>query len=445
MDFFRIVYDYAFILQLLTVCTSLIIIFYPIKKTWKTAGEVVLQLIILFSAGTLLNWGLFALADVVTPLRGINFPVSWLVLILGYLFFIKSPFVNRILMGSTLFVTVYSIILISRQFMGFFPEELRWMNVFIYIFIILYSILLHRLSLKEYTDLPLKSAIMMFVINACLAVLLIIKEGPGITPNVTKDFATTDWYYIMTLHFFCAISICSYLMLHFYAKTRKSMVQLQVENKLLEADRERIESFETAREDFHLLRHDINNQLNVLQIMLEKKDYDEALKYFDSMYSNFVHSKRYDFIDCGNSVINSVINMEISKAKRYDIDIKSNINISDDLPFEKSDISRILVNLIDNSIEALAKVEEDNKQILCSLLIHGEYLYIGVQNKINKDAKPEKILSMNTDKEDQINHGFGHRIVKKIADKYNGHTNYSVEDGVFFAEVMLDLKYDLKR
>ena len=52
---------------------------------------------------------------------------------------------------------------------------------------------------------------------------------------------------------------------------------------------------------------------------------------------------------------------------------------------------------------------------------------------------------MNTEKEDQVNHGFGHRIVKKIADRYNGHVNYSIEDGIFYAEVMLDTKYDAKR
>ena len=52
---------------------------------------------------------------------------------------------------------------------------------------------------------------------------------------------------------------------------------------------------------------------------------------------------------------------------------------------------------------------------------------------------------MNTEKDDTIDHGFGHRIVKKIANKYNGHVNYSIEDETFFAEVMLDLKYDMKR
>ena len=162
------------------------------------------------------------------------------------------------------------------------------------------------------------------------------------------------------------------------------------------------------------------------------------------MQAIFIHNNKFDFIDCGNSVINSVINMEILKAKRNDIEIIANINVPNELPFETSDISRILVNLIDNSIEGLMRIDENEKHVDCSILTHGEYLYIGVQNKINSDAKPEKLLRMNTEKGDQLHHGFGHRIVKKIANKYNGHVNYSIEDSTFFAEVMLDLKFNNK-
>ena len=86
-------------------------------------------------------------------------------------------------------------------------------------------------------------------------------------------------------------------------------------------------------------------------------------------------------------------------------------------------------------------MKDENKDINISILTHGEYLYIGVQNKVSHDSNPDKLLRMNTEKEDQANHGFGHRIVKKIARKYNGHVNYSIENDIFIAEVMLDINY----
>ena len=442
MDFYYIVYDYVFIFQLLTVCISLVVIFNHFEKDWKVLLKLGIEVLILFIVGTLLNWGLFELSYVVPFLRGINFPLSWLLLISGYLFFVKTPVINRFLIGGTLFVTVTAIITLGRQLMILIPPQFipANINLVVYIFIVLYSILLHKLSLKEYTDLPLLSVIMMLIITIVLSFLLFGKQ----IYDVNKDPFAVDVFYIFTLIFYYIISICSYLMLYFYAKVRKTNVELQVENKLLEADRERIESFENTREEFHLLRHDFFNQMNILQILLEKKDYDGLQKYFDSMEKNLVHDNKYDFIDCGNSLINSVINMEILKAKRNEIEVKTNINVPCELPFEFSDICRVLVNLIDNSIEGLLRIDDKEKVVFCSVLTHGEYLYIGVQNKTNADFKPDKLLVMNTEKEDSVNHGFGHIIVKKIANKYNGHVNYSIEDGIFFAEVMLDIEYNMK-
>ena len=442
MIFFQRVYDYVFIIQLLTVCLSLVIIFYPIKKNVKSILIAILHFVILFLMGTLLNYGLFALAEIVTPLRGINFPISWLLLILGYLFFVKIPFINSVLMGGTLFVTVDCAICLGRQLMPYVPHLFAdGINIFVCVFIILYSIVLNRLSLKVYTDLPLKSAIMLLVITICLSSLLISKQSYDLNKNIQLG----DSFYIFSLISFYIMSICSYLMLYFYAKVKKTNVQLQVENKMLEADKERIEMYENSREDFHLLRHDFYNQMNVMEIMLENKEYDELQKYFNSMRTNLNLDNRYDFIDCGNPTINSVINMEIMKGRKHDIDIVPNINVPSELPFEESDICRILVNLIDNSIEALLRNEIESKKINLQIMTHGEYLYIGVQNPIGEHAKPEKVLALNTEKEDQSNHGFGHRIVKKIVDKYNGHVNYSIEEGTFFAEVMLDIEYDTKR
>ena len=45
---------------------------------------------------------------------------------------------------------------------------------------------------------------------------------------------------------------------------------------------------------------------------------------------------------------------------------------------------------------------------------------------------------MNTVKDDAVNHGYGHKIVKRIVEKYNGYVNYTVVENEFVAEVMLD-------
>ena len=83
----------------------------------------------------------------------------------------------------------------------------------------------------------------------------------------------------------------------------------------------------------------------------------------------------------------------------------------------------------------------DSKDYLIDVKIgkRADYLYISVQNEIRDDTDRETLLKMNTVKDDAVNHGYGHKIVKKIVDKYNGCVNYTISENEFIAEVMLDL------
>ena len=46
---------------------------------------------------------------------------------------------------------------------------------------------------------------------------------------------------------------------------------------------------------------------------------------------------------------------------------------------------------------------------------------------------------MKTAKRDPESHGYGHRIVAHIVEKYNGCVRYAVEDNEFLSDVMMDL------
>ena len=49
---------------------------------------------------------------------------------------------------------------------------------------------------------------------------------------------------------------------------------------------------------------------------------------------------------------------------------------------------------------------------------------------------------LRTTKKDEQMHGYGTRIVARLAEKYNGCADYSLADGQFVAQVMLDMTED---
>ena len=52
------------------------------------------------------------------------------------------------------------------------------------------------------------------------------------------------------------------------------------------------------------------------------------------------------------------------------------------------------------------------------------------------DCVPDK---MPTSKEYSVGHGLGMGIIHRIAEKYNGHVHFHIENGNFISEVMLNM------
>ena len=109
-----------------------------------------------------------------------------------------------------------------------------------------------------------------------------------------------------------------------------------------------------------------------------------------------------------NDTINTILNLKNKKAADSGIEIKATVNESFAIKISDYDLSRILFNLIDNSIEAL---ENCDKEKICNFEIFSDKdkVEITVSNICNtKNIK-------NT-----IDRGNGTGIIKEIAKKYNG-------------------------
>lgn len=435
-DFFTFVYDYVFIAQLIAVCLALLIVFYPLKKTVKSCLIALAHFIALFAANTLINWGLFALSQVFKPISGINFQLAYIISVIAYMFVVrKMPVMSRVIMGATLCVTIIAVCDLARQIMNFMPSDSEYINIIAYVLIIIYSLILHKFTLSNYRDIPLVSVIMILINTVSSAMLILVNTRI----RVNAGNRGGDVYYALSLAVIYVVNVTGYMMIFFHCKVRKEMTELQVENKLLEADKQMLVVSEQAISEMRQMRHDIKNQYKVISLMVQEKKYEELEKYLNSMTETLLPLGGTSFIDCGNALINSVVNMEILKANKYGIQLITKINVPQELPFGHSDLCRILVNLLDNAIEGITRA--DNKKFLidCKITRHAGYLYICVRNEIRDDSNIDKLLQLNTQKEDIVNHGFGHRIVKKIARKYNGFVSYSVEENNFIAEVMLDM------
>ena len=438
MNFFFDIYDWAMISQLLTVSFSVVWVFRHFEPKTKVVLGALFHVVIVFLLGTLLNYGLFSLANDVTILQGINFPLSWLITVILYIsFFSDIPVTNRVIMGATLFVSIvtmtelghYGSMLIANKLgTGVFTIPCYVMQD---VLIIAFAVFIKKFSLSRYTEIPSISAVLIIINTVVMSMVVFINTRfmiSGINDN-------KELYCVILLAEYIMV-ITGYLMVWFHCKVRREKTELEVENRLLESDRMTLMVTEKAVEEMRCLRHDIKNQYLIMKMLIEDGKYRELDEYFSSMNLNELITGGIKFIDCGNELLNSIINMEVMKASSKGVDFTVKINVADDINIEKSDLCRVLVNLIDNAIEAVERNNAYGNPVDCKISKNKEYLYICVRNSLG-DVADKKVLELVTSKHDTELHGYGHRIVDKLVNKYQGYIKYSIENGEFVAEAML--------
>ena len=211
------------------------------------------------------------------------------------------------------------------------------------------------------------------------------------------------------------------------------MAQIEAENKALEYQNQlNLNYFSELKEnetELRKIKHDISGCLETMkEIIYTEKDTEKAQHFFDelSMTLGNITTGFY----CKNSLINAII---ISKSKICDkqgIRLSAEIKIPEALNISDTDICRILVNMLDNAIEANEK-EDKNKFIDLSIKENDGFIYLSTLNPFSG----ENIGS--TTKENKKEHGYGLRILNDIAQKYNGYTKTAADKNVIFILIVL--------
>ena len=92
--------------------------------------------------------------------------------------------------------------------------------------------------------------------------------------------------------------------------------------------------------------------------------------------------------------------------------------------------------MCDNAIEYLS--DKQVKKMFVRFDKKGAYYIITVKNSIEQSVLSDN-PNLITCKEDRVFHGNGIPSVKKIAEYYNGCTNFIEKDNMFISKIMLEI------
>ena len=181
--------------------------------------------------------------------------------------------------------------------------------------------------------------------------------------------------------------------------------------------------------ELHVLKHDLNHELDIVSGLLEKNDVQQALRllsdYRDKVWNvtNFVHT--------GNNIIDYLIYIKLSLAKEKNIEVKSQIELFD-VKIDQNDLCLILANIFDNAIE---NTKGDNF-LEFEFRLTNDFIKIRLINSIvNKGLN--NICNFTTCKSDKINHGYGIKSVRSLVNKHKGIIEIREKDDLFSVDILI--------
>lgn len=370
----------------------------------------------------------------------INFIYCYLTILIYCLIFLKGSLVKKIL-ATTIGQLIYQII--SIAFVAFwlligFSVKAMHESTLIYISTIIITHLLtfvsYILIVKVYKNINIKlkesETLLITIICVLTYIFFAVSSHTAVIINDTR----VSIFMVITTVCLIAMNIVTYLVIIKMSKNN----HIEQENALLrmEKDYQKKKYEDTIRqsEQIKKLRHDYKNNLLVIRSLAEDNNSEKVAEFVSQGIEQINATKMH--IETNNEIVNAIVNTKMSAAAEQGIKVNF-ISIADFDGIDDFDLCNLISNLFDNAITAVSNCE--NKIIQLKIARNDDLYTIKMSNTISEsviETNPE----LTTTKEDNLYHGYGTKIIKDIADKYNGELDYYEEDGKFHFLVHLTTK-----
>ena len=201
--------------------------------------------------------------------------------------------------------------------------------------------------------------------------------------------------------------------------------EVEIQNKLLVAQIE-AESAQLAADSQS--RHDRRHHNFIMLGLAKNGDYESLNEYLTNLVDddNKVWGEtRY----CENTTINMILTMYKRRAKENGISVKISAKASNNLAVPPQDLVIVIANLFENAINATAKLNGKGRNIDIQIKDSPERLLIKIDNPCRANLSFDETL-----------YGIGIRSVITTTTKYEGMYDFTSEDGVFSAKIILNLR-----
>lgn len=190
-----------------------------------------------------------------------------------------------------------------------------------------------------------------------------------------------------------------------------------------------------SEQNLRPFKHNVNNQLEIVKILIEKGNVSELKKQVDDI----MNEKKSGELICttGNVVVDGLLNYKLGILKQADVEVRTELEIPKQVFINTKDLTILLGNLLDNMIDALIPMQT-NKICSVRMKYSKNRLLMHFANTYEKEVIHEngRIVS---GKSDAKEHGIGLTSMQEVVNKYHGYMDVHHENNIFSVNIILIL------
>lgn len=190
-----------------------------------------------------------------------------------------------------------------------------------------------------------------------------------------------------------------------------------------------------ATENVELLNmkfHDLKYQISMLKNESLKEENSEYFEEIEKALSIYELS-----LKTGNSALDVLISEKSLLLEKYKINFSC---VADGAQLEfmsLSDVYSLFGNALDNAIEAILKINDEDKRIISLKIISkGNYVVVNLSNYFENEIQLNDGLPRTTKDNDNY-HGFGIKSIRYITEKYGGSISINTEKNIFKLNIII--------
>ncbi len=183
-------------------------------------------------------------------------------------------------------------------------------------------------------------------------------------------------------------------------------------------------------------RHDIKGMVSTVSILAEKGEYESMKDYLRELNGAADETKL--LISTGNPALDATISAKLMLADKNGIIVDHTVSIPENIGIESTDICSIVLNLMDNAIEATAPLPSEERRIEFEMIDKGGMLAVRVKNPCKGEYRYDG-EKLETTKADSSIHGIGLERIGRIVTKHQGFIKIEPKEHSFEINILLPL------